>query len=301
MSNNNNNRNRNNHRTRDNNNPNRQNNFTASINSNLRQSYDMLITNYPKDNYLMILDLLNESVRSNFGAYPTILNKKIDENEIIITVLNHIQYDALLQLSGSFVCNYPIWITKYHQNDKLDSQKQVFGLIFQRFSNNGIVELSGFADKFSKYGGDPSIVNFNNRDFVEFLLFRLGTESRDKRFWVSTLYLENNGIKTISPWVPFLHFLPNLKQIKITNNPIEYIDNPILPEYLQIFVEYNNNDSQVQTQYNGGNPNYNLPQPAQDNLGPPWIEGNYPPLQEPANFPTVQLQVEDDNIDNEWN
>jgi hypothetical protein len=73
------------------------------------------------------------------------------------------------------------------------------------------------------------MVRLNSRDFVEFLLFHLGTEARDERFWVHTLILCDNDIQAIDPWSPFMHFLPHLRVINVANKRIT--EPPDLPEW----------------------------------------------------------------------
>jgi hypothetical protein len=50
------------------------------------------------------------------------------------------------------------------------------------------------------------MVRLNNRDFVEFLLFRLATEARDDHSSVRAFMLCDNEIQSIDPWSPVLHF-----------------------------------------------------------------------------------------------
>lgn len=207
------------------------------------QNYTLLISNYyPEDRPPdAVLEMLKKLAFESFGGSPDFSSPLKCEGGFMVSVLNHIQYDALLQLNGALVYNYPIWIIKFPSNDTLAMHFPVFTNIFMK-SSEGQVDLSNFANKVNEEHGRPEIVNFNNREFVEFLLYRLGVDSRDKKFWVSSLILCNNGIQNINPWASFFHFLPNLKHININNNPL--FEAPNLPEYMQIQVEYNSNNFQ---------------------------------------------------------
>lgn len=207
------------------------------------QNYSLIVTNYSIGRSSdAILNVLKTLTFTHFGAYPSFFNKKEgdDKTYFIVSVLNHIQFDALLQLNGIFVYNYPIWIIAYPSNDYLAQHYQVFSSIFLSSLSDGQLDLSDFASKVALNGGDSSIVNFNNREFVEYLFFRLGVDSRDKKFWVSSIILCNNNIKAISPWASFFHFLPNLKYINLNNNDLsEQITQSTLPPYMQISIDYN--------------------------------------------------------------
>jgi hypothetical protein len=138
----------------------------------------------------------------------------------------------VLSLNGLLILNYPIWIIKLPTT--FGEWTEIFSIIFDANARSGIADLGSFAEKFAAAGGDPSVVNFNSRDFVEFFLFRLGTEARDKRFWVKTLILTRNSIQSIDPWTAFLAFLPNLQEINVRENPIEAV--PQLLELPEIVV-----------------------------------------------------------------
>lgn len=143
------------------------------------------------------------------------------------------QMEAVLGLNGSFIYNNPIWIIKYpqyYENIGFDLSK-----IFATSTCNGQVDLNNLKQRFEQLGKNPSDIDFNNRDFVEFLLYRLGTESRDKRFYVDTLILTNNFIEDINRWSPFLVFLPTLHSLILNQNPLK--QQPDLPAYPYISID----------------------------------------------------------------
>lgn len=261
---------------------NKQNNHSFKQQFVAPQNYTLFISNYPYGRSPeAILNILNTQIFNCFGASPMFDNPSPIGDGFTVSVLNHIQYDAMLQLNGALVYNYPIWIVKFHFDDPFANQFTIFSKIFIDSLSEGQVDLTNFASKFqiadALNEGDASIVNFNNREFVEFLFFRLGVESRDNRFWVSSLILCYNGIKSISYWVPLLHFLPNLKYINLKYNNLE--SEPNLPDYLQISVDY---DPISQTKNAGGKSKGQNNYPAFDEN-----VSTTPPTVFPTVFPTV--------------
>jgi hypothetical protein len=184
------------------------------------QRADLFVSNYPlRRSVESVMRAIQSEVERRCGAPPVFLERQQIADGTRVTVPNATQADAVLALNGALILNHPIWIVRSVLS--LGAHTEALSVVFAANSDSGIVDLERFAEKFAAAGSDPSVVDLNDRDFVEFFLFRLGTESRDSRFWVKTLVLTGNGIRRIDRWAPFLCFLPNLREIKARDNPME--------------------------------------------------------------------------------
>jgi hypothetical protein len=199
----------------------------------MRKVCDLFISNYPpRCSAESVLRAIQSQVERRIGVPPTFLERQSVADGLRATVPNPVQADAILNINGSLILNHPIWIVKLPI--ELGEWTEAFSIVFETNTRDGIADLGSFAEKFALVGGDPGIVNFNRRDFVEFFLFRLGTEAREKRFWVRTLVVTNNRIESIDPWSTFLAFLPNLREINVRGNPLRA--RPQLFEWPEIMV-----------------------------------------------------------------
>jgi hypothetical protein len=152
------------------------------------------------------------------------------EDGILARLPDKAQRDDVVAITGTLILNHPIWIVRRptewrHLADALTP-------VFRANCSDGVVDLGHLADKIT---GDVD-VDFDERDFVEFLFLRLGTEARDDRFSVKTLVLIGNKIRSIDDWAPFFHFLPVLEVIDVRENPIK--QSPALPDWPELEVEW---------------------------------------------------------------
>lgn len=202
-------------------------------NQQIQNQFQILISNFPLNRSPdVIVNALCLLVQRACGGRPKILQQAVLQDRIIISVLNQIQMDFTLQMNGSFICNNPIWLIKAPL--EFEFMTNCLTSIFHANCEDGQVDLSDLRTKVGMYGGIPNIVNFNNRDFVEFLLFRLGTDSRDQRFYVGSLILSYNAIPSVDMWSPFFHFLPNLRTLILNFNCLSAP--PYLPQWPYIEI-----------------------------------------------------------------
>jgi hypothetical protein len=191
---------------------------------------------------------VQDEVERRVGGRPNFISREPKEDGVLVILQNQIQRDKTLEINGFLVLNHPIWIVK--SPEPFEGFRPVLSRVFQTNASDGIVDLGSLAQKVTDAGGDGNAVKLNNRDFVEFLLFRLGTEARDERFWVQTLVLCDNEIEAIDPWSPFLHFLPHLRVINVTENNIT--QKPDLSEWQQLKVVWQPRVQKVEKPSRGG-------------------------------------------------
>ncbi|KAK8893993.1 hypothetical protein M9Y10_022423 [Tritrichomonas musculus] len=197
--------------------------------NNKNNQFCLLVGNYPP---LISADAIVNEIKDQikrFTGNDTIIQncEVLKSIEFLLYLSNRNQAEAILKLNGSYIYNNPIWIVKFPTNH----QKYIFDLseIFSMTTCNGHVELSNLKQKFERLGKDSSDINFNNRDFVEFLFYRLGSESRDRRFFIDTLNLSDNLIEDVNSWSPFLVFLPTVRTIILNNNHLK--ERPNFPAF----------------------------------------------------------------------
>jgi hypothetical protein len=129
--------------------------------------------------------------------------------------------NALLERNGLLIFNWPLWIIRVPWG--LFAQQgpyEVLRQIFLQNCCNGKMDLGNLQTKIGRMGVQTKWIDFGNRDFVEFLLYRLGSESRDQKFIVRDLILTGNGIQQVDAWSSFLRFLPDLRTIVLHDNHI---------------------------------------------------------------------------------
>jgi hypothetical protein len=175
--------------------------------------FDLLISNYPPSKEDFVIQAVEAEVERRFQRRPRFMERSAVSGGLHVKVPTEAEFDAVLSLTGSLILNHPIWIVK--SPNFLGPLVPILSRIFRRYSADGIVDLSNLARKVGACG-----VNFNNRDFVEFVLFQLGTHARDSRVWVRVLILGGNEIEAIDPWAPFFHFLPNLRIVDVHGNDL---------------------------------------------------------------------------------
>jgi hypothetical protein len=192
-------------------------------------SFEVLISNYPpKRPTEAVLCAIETVVELKVHRRPNFKSYQNKEGGILVRLPNKVQRDAVVDITGTLILNYPIWIIR--QSTNWSHLGNALTPVFRANSSDGIVDLGYLAGKIEHN------VDFSKRDFVEFLLFRLGTEARDDRFWVTTLIVAGNEIQSIDPWASFLHFLPHLEVIDVRQNPIK--STPILPDWPELEVKW---------------------------------------------------------------
>lgn len=188
-----------------------------------KQGIEILISNYPiMKSTDAIMSAISLEVLSRFGGLPVFKSKKPVPDGIRAVLANNQQFQALLSCNGMYIFNQKIWIIKFPL--AVGAYTTWFARIFVRYTSNGIVDLSNLRDKLKELEVPDKLLkdaNFNNRDFVEFLFYRLGTESRDSRFFVETVLLNGNNINMAQKLAPFLVFLPTLRRLVLNDNPIK--------------------------------------------------------------------------------
>jgi hypothetical protein len=136
-----------------------------------------------------------------------------------LVLSNKDEYECVYYQNGSYVFNQQIWIIKFPSRRLGECHSVLTDIFFSRVKN-GVADLSGLKKLVAKEGGDQEVVNFQNLDFVEFLLFTLGVESGDERFTVEHLLLRENQIHNINGWDRFFFFLPALRYLDVRSAQI---------------------------------------------------------------------------------
>ena len=184
---------------------------------------ELLIANGPIDKSRdAILTALSTTVLSRVGGRLEFVAAESVAEGVHVTLPNNVQFRALLDCNGSYVFNQKIWIIKWPED--VGVYTLWLWRVFARHTSNGVVDLSNLKEKLAAMEmPDDQLkgVNFGNRDFVEFLFYRLGTESRDRRFFVEVVLLNQNGITNLQGIGKFLVFLPTVQRIVVTDNPLK--------------------------------------------------------------------------------
>jgi hypothetical protein len=174
-----------------------------------RQTFELFFSNYPlRLSMEAIMGAFCQVVIDKYGHPPVFRDQASFLDGFRVSVPDAAQMNGIREMNGVLVFNQPIWIIKFPS--QLGALYDPLARIFQQNVSNGIVDLTNLTLQFQTLGYDPKWINFKQRDFVEFLFFRLGTTSRDERFFVETLVLNQNPIESIDLWSPFFAFLPNL-------------------------------------------------------------------------------------------
>jgi hypothetical protein len=200
-------------------------------------TFALFLSNYPRRaSKESVLCAIQHEVQQECNARPTFLDHVAVADGLRVTLPNQAQCDAVWAVNGRLVLNYPLWIIRF-PSKRLGVLTHPLSEIFQENSADGVVDLSNLAAKFADTGADPWQANFKDIDFVEFLLFRLGSEARDDRFLVQALVLGGNNInKALGAWSPFFHFLPNLRLIDLRGNKVR---GPVsFPEWPRLEVRW---------------------------------------------------------------
>jgi hypothetical protein len=122
------------------------------------------------------------------------------------------EYKCFYERNGSYVFNQQIWIIKF-PSQRLGEYHAVLTDIFSWRVRHRVVDLTELQKLVVQHGGDKALVNFQDLDFVMFLLFTLEVKSRDERFAVERLLLRENQIRSIEQWERFFFFLPALRYL----------------------------------------------------------------------------------------
>jgi hypothetical protein len=202
---------------------------------------EILITNFhPSKSDAFVLGDVSRVVEERWHGAPTFEDStRLEGVGLRVFVPDH-QVEPLRSLTGSLILNNPIWIVKCPLVYGIHTDS--LSAVFASQCMQGFADLSNLKQKLNA-AGKPAI-DFNDLDFVEFLLWRLGTESRDKMFYVSTLILTDNEIRSIDKWSPFFHFLPNLKKIHLNGNRLQNV--PSFTEWPHLEVVYDKGGQKAQ-------------------------------------------------------
>jgi hypothetical protein len=169
----------------------------------------LFFSNYPLHiSHEAVLGAFSAQILDRYGQEPRLTNPSIILDGFTATASNEDQLNAMRELNGILIFNQPLWIVRLPT--KLGVLCDPLSRLFHQHVSNGVVDLANLGAKFEAVGSRSDWVNFKSRDFVEFLLFRLGTNSRDDRFFVESLVLNQNPIESVNEWSPFFAFLPNL-------------------------------------------------------------------------------------------
>lgn len=182
----------------------------------------VFITHFPRGRPpSAILDALRKDIERRGGESIFEESQVTDDGKgIFITVKQGL--DSVLASNGMFVFNQRLWIMKYNE-----AHTGLCGALLSLYKSSvasGQVDLSRLKQKLISAGADKSVtrfVDFNNRDFVEVTLFLLGTDSVENDYLIETLILSDNDIHDAFILTPFLPFLPTLRTIVLTGNPIK--------------------------------------------------------------------------------
>jgi hypothetical protein len=130
------------------------------------------------------------------------------------------EYQYVHGRNGSYVFNQQIWIIKF-PSPRFGESHAVLTDIFSWQVRNGVADLTGLQKLVVQRGGDKALVNFRDLEFVEFLLFTLGVESRDQQFTVERLLLRENQIRSLEGWDRYFFFLPALRYLDVRSTKIK--------------------------------------------------------------------------------
>jgi hypothetical protein len=191
----------------------------------------ILITNFHlSKSDVFVLGDISRVIQEKYGGSPTFGDLTRMDGVGIHTHIPADQFEPLRALTGTLILNNPIWIVKCPLVYGVYSDD--LSALFASQCLQGFADLSHLTQKLNT--AQKPAIDLNDLDFVEFLLWRLGTESRDKMFYVATLILTDNEIKSIDKWSHFFHFLPNLKKIHLNGNKLS--NAPSFPEWPHLEV-----------------------------------------------------------------
>jgi hypothetical protein len=173
---------------------------------------------------------ITTAISSTLGVYPFSSVPRSENSGFHISVIPQ-HYQTVCDLHGRFIGGRRrIWIIK-SPSAQLSQLWPHFRRIFSTISC-GCARLCDLRTLIQNEGGNGSVVNFRNRDFVEFFLFALGRMSQDDGLTVEQLDISNNPIGNLNLWLPFLFFLPELRLIFCHN--CAFTEAPHLPSYISV-------------------------------------------------------------------
>lgn len=189
-------------------------NFKLSNKSSIPRIFASLVAKHSNIN-------LNSDLESDNSSFTYIGPPQLNSPGFLIKMPQNL-IDQIMNFNGTFIFNQPIWIVKSPGN--YFSYFNIFNQIFIETINEGTVDLSDMNQKLLEKGiSSEELItfDFNNDDFIEFLLFFLGSFSRDSYFLVNSLILQNNNIKIITESMKrIIMFLPALRYLDLSQNPI---------------------------------------------------------------------------------
>jgi hypothetical protein len=199
----------------------------------------ILVTNFHRSKSdALVLGDLSRLFQEKSGRSPTFADvSRLEPFGIKVSVPDK-DAEALRALTGTLILHFPIWIIKLPSEFGIYSDD--LATLFTSQCLQGFADLSQLKQKLNRAGRLE--IDFNNLDFVEFLLWKLGMESRERMFWVATLVLTDNEIRKVDKWGPFFHFLPNLRRINLKGNKLDNM--PTWPEWPNLYVVWEKSSQQ---------------------------------------------------------
>jgi hypothetical protein len=196
-------------------------------------SHSLFISNYNNPNGTdgeIAPIVIVSAIERHLGYSPFTQAPRPDNGGFYIAVSPQSMADVQALHGFYLVGRRRLWIVR----EPSAQYRQLWGalrLIFASISC-GVAHLSDLRAQVQNAGGNPALVDFRSRDFVEFLLFALGRISQDDGFDVELLDVSNNPIGDLTNWVPFLCFLPGLHTICCENCALTR--KPQLPAYIVV-------------------------------------------------------------------
>lgn len=198
-------------------------NITSTSNPS---QYAVLVGNYPPSiGPDAIIEAISRQTFSMIKYQVTPMKGTIFPNyEFSIFYSNEIQVNAVLNANGTYIYNNPIWIIKYPFI--YQSYRQPIINLISSFVSDGLGDFSNMAQRSVSFVNNSNFINFNDQTFAEYFFYMLGSESRDKRFFIESIILSNNSIIDINIIMKYFVFLPTLRTVYANQNPLKYEPNP---------------------------------------------------------------------------
>lgn len=209
----------------------------SNVNSAPLSQFAVLVSNYPPiiSSDAVIEMLIGQVFRNKKIQITPTKGTIFPDYEFSLFFPNQMQVDAVLTLNGSYVYNNPIWIIKYPFF--LKSYRPFLTSLIYSSCSNGQVDFNNLAQRSTIFGINPSIINFNEPDFVEYIFYLLGTESRDKRIYIESIILNNNQILNLNIMPCIFVFLPMLRKLYANQNPLVEEPHFLQNRLVSIFID----------------------------------------------------------------
>ncbi|EAY05227.1 hypothetical protein TVAG_474060 [Trichomonas vaginalis G3] len=199
-----------------------------------RVRYSVLIARYPQNTPLnTIINFIQSLVKSKTMSILDIRNLRTTPNGIAFSVPNDNQFKIVLSLNGSMISQTRLWITRYP--DSVKKENHILDKIFQLNFSNNTMDLSDIFGKMCQISPKGHSFNITDQSHLEYLFFYLGSEALSKNIKIRALNLSKNYISIIDNLNNLLWFLPDLKTLDLSQNPINFLPN-LNPEFSGINI-----------------------------------------------------------------